>query len=136
MPTKALTIVVSICLLVTLTNTSATSDDGDGWEVCSYGEICFQESPNTERLRKHFWWNAYHSGYRWWDAFLNQRDDRMNNDAGAIRNRDSMCSVSVIDQIGPWHFNHATFPNDGVLYTLPGVVTGSNDRHIRCAGWD
>ncbi len=137
---KATIALISLCLLIPLVNTSATSDVGDGLEACNYGEICLHEetvgeesAARIERYRKHFWWNAWHSSYHWWDAWGNYYvSRRVHNSAGTIRNRDSTCYVSVRAYIGPAQFREHVVPNDGLRYTLNSLVHGANDRHYRC----
>ncbi len=129
---KATIALISLCLLIPLVNTSATSDVGDGLEACNRGEICLHDWYPSDRYRKHFWWNAWHSSYYWWDAWGNYYTTRVHNDAEGIMNRDTVCAVSVRAYIGPQHFHEHVVPNDGDLHRLNSQVRERNDRHVRC----
>ncbi len=128
---KAIIVMVSICLLITLTNTSATPDNGDGWEACNLGEICFHDLSDTERYRKHFFRNANHDGIQWWDAVANRRVGWLRDDANTIRNRHREKCVKVIDDRGWWGDDVFVVPRDGILRVIPASVQNQNDRHER-----
>lgn len=109
------------------------TDVGDGAEACNPGEICFHHQPHGGTLRKHFWWDAQHAGYAWWDAQRNIYLGPIQNDAGGLRNRDSICPVAVIDG-STTVINIIIIPNDHQHHNLGAAVQYRNDRHIRCYG--
>lgn len=133
---KLLISLLCAALVAALAGTTTADDVGDGWEPCNRGEICFRDRAADSRWEKHFWWNAHHSGYRWWDSEENRYTGKVANDAASVRNRDTRCAVTVFAYIGPEHFNHVTVANHGWNQLLPNSVRDQNDEHRRCTGLD
>lgn len=140
---------VGVILVLGAASPAQGEDVGDGYLDCNGGEICLimMDVCNTSTIncsnpkgavyltyQKHFWWSQSHASYEWTDVYTGDKTSwTVRNSASAIRNRDTQCSVKVIDDRGP-------IPDD-VQYILQGLghsyfdlqshVDDQNDRHER-----
>lgn len=117
----------------------AQADVGDGKLACNSGEICFSRdyySGTKPTYQKHFWYSGDHDGYYFVNVNTGVQDTTpLRDNANALRNRDTQCSVKVIDWRSFWPDDTQTIPNTGQWVNLDSSVVNQNDRHerVNCA---
>ncbi|MET8977475.1 hypothetical protein ABZX85_17830 [Streptomyces sp. NPDC004539] len=117
--------------LAVLAPAAARADNGDNQPGCAHGEICFWYDTH-DTYQKQFWYNADHGGnnFMFYDQY-NYRvsDQRLQDNALQVTNRDTQCRVRVGDLSGGlWTWRE--FPNNNARYQL-GDINNRNDRHER-----
>lgn len=114
--------------------TPASADVGDGNLACNTGEICYARDIDNTTYQKHFWNEGWHTSY----TFTNVTNGTggqgsVRDGADQIRNRDTACSVKVVDDHGALPDDHRTYANNSTWYTLHTDIRNQNDRHERCS---
>ncbi|MET7968717.1 hypothetical protein [Micromonospora sp. NPDC005305] len=111
----------------------ASADVGDGKLTCNTGEICYARDSDNTNYQKHFWDEGWHTSYTFTDV-RNGTGGQGNVRDGAdqIRNRDTECSVKVVDDHGVLPDDHRTYSNNSTWYVLHSDIKNQNDRHERC----
>lgn len=111
----------------------AQADNGDAdVNHCNVGEICFDYDGNGTYM-KQFWNAGTHDGYYFYRISDNAKTNfPLRDDAWGLWNRDTACSVKVIDVLGFAPDQSQTF---GKLSTgirmLADDVRNQNDKHER-----
>lgn len=112
---------------------AASADSGDGNLACNGGEICFSRDSTNTTYQKHFWYAGNHDGY----TFTNVTNGAggqggLRDGADQVRNRDTACSVKVVDDRGIWPDDYHVISNSGSWTRLKDDTRNQNDRHERC----
>lgn len=111
----------------------AFADSGDGSLACNGGEICFSRDLTNTTYQKHFFFAGDHDGY----SFTNVTNGAggqgpLKDGADQVRNRDSSCSIKVVDDRGILPDDYQVVANNGAWTVLNTDVRNQNDRHERC----
>lgn len=112
--------------------TAGAADIGDGNLACNRGEICFTYD-GYYTYQKQFWNAGTHDGY----YFTKISDGAatsypLRDNAWGIWNRDTVCSVKVIDVLGFAPDQSQTFvKNDTGFRKFNTEVINQNDKHER-----
>lgn len=110
----------------------ATADNGDNTPSCVANEICLSKDAGTP-WQKHFWWGAEHGGYYWVNVTTGVGGTTVVNSASVVKNRDSACSIKIIDDRGILPDNYQVFAAAiNTWYPLNSALNNQNDRHERC----
>ncbi|SDJ02405.1 hypothetical protein SAMN04488074_101304 [Lentzea albidocapillata subsp. violacea] len=133
-------VLASAAALVAVPGTSQAADDvGDGNLACNTTEICFRWAAGDDGRIKHFRNGAnhhyvagVHNAYVFGGTVGANDSPRklVMDNAQQIRNRDTVCSVTLwdVDGAGRW-YQYYTQPNNSVWST---VVADRNNGHSRC----
>lgn len=111
----------------------AHADSGNGQLTCDGGEICLSRDSGSFTWQKHFWWAAEHGGYYWTNVNDGTGGTTVVNSASAVKNRDTGCTVKVINDRGALPDYVQIFAaNSNTWFSLVSGVNDANDRHERC----
>ncbi len=94
--------------------------------TCEYFEFCLWDWDGGTGGYREFYWGTSHTNLNWYGG-----PGYVRNDADSAMNRDSECTVRVIDDRGWWPDDWQDIPNNGTLYDLISSVDNENDRHER-----
>lgn len=118
---KKLALVCAIALTAGLALVAAPAS-----ATCTTGEICFYKNDNGggavyETIAR----AQSHTNLRFSDG------KAVRNNVDSVRNRDTSCSIKVVDDRGIYPDDWQSITNNGRIYNLISSVSNQNDRHER-----